>query len=111
MPPIQLPSKGTNLRGPTYLFPYVCFACRKTFRKPPAKAAVSCPECAHPMVMLNRKFSSPKQRDAEQWEKVQQLVALGFYFFSVYRTTANGKNISVPYPARLSEVPAFAEEF
>ena len=63
------------------------------------------------MVMLNRKFSSPKQRDTAQWEKVQQLVAHGFYFFSVYRTAANGKKIAVPYPDCLSEVPAFTKEF
>ena len=63
------------------------------------------------MVMLNRKFSSPKQRDSEQWKKVEQLVTHGFYFFSVYRTAENGKKIPVPYPSRLSEVPAFIEEF
>ena len=63
------------------------------------------------MAMLNRKFSSPKQRDTKQWKKVQQLVELGFYFFSVYRTAANGTKIPVPYPASASEVPAFAREF
>lgn len=111
MPRIQLLSKPKVLRGSTYLFPYVCFGCRKTFRKPPSCAALSCPECAKPMVMLNRKFSSPKQRDVKQWKKVQQLVEHGFYFFSVYRTAANGKKITVPYPAHLSEVPAFVQEF
>jgi hypothetical protein len=108
---IQLLSKPKTLRGPTYLFPCVCFGCRKTFRKPPSDAELSCPACAKPMVMLSRKFSSPKQRDAKQWQKVQQLVEHGFYFFSVYRTAANGKKISVPYPKNLSEVPAFAQEF
>ena len=63
------------------------------------------------MVMLSRKFSSPKRRDGAQWKKVQLLVAHGFYFFSVYRTAANGKKIPVPYPSRLSEVPAFTQEF
>jgi hypothetical protein len=63
------------------------------------------------MTMLNRKFSSPKQRDVEQWRKLQQLVELGFHFFSVYRLAANGKKIPVPYPARLSDVQAFAKEF
>jgi hypothetical protein len=63
------------------------------------------------MVMLNRKFSSPKQRDVRQWKKVQQLVEHGFHFFSVYRTAANGKKIPVPYPEHLSEVPEFAQEF
>jgi hypothetical protein len=63
------------------------------------------------MVMLNRKFSSPKRKDAEQWRKVQLLVEHGFYFFSVYRTASNGKKIPVPYPERLADVAAFAREF
>ena len=108
---IPLLSKPGTQRGSTYLFPYVCFGCRKTFRKPPSQDARTCPECTTPMVMLNRKFSSPKQRDAEQWRKVKQLVEHGFYFFSVYRIAANGKRIPVPYPANPSEVPEFVQEF
>jgi hypothetical protein len=63
------------------------------------------------MVMLNRKFSAPKKRDAEQWAKVMQLVQHGFYFFSVYQIGENGKKVPVPYPAHLSEVPHFVTEF
>jgi hypothetical protein len=72
---------------------------------------VRCPNCANPMVMLNRKFSSPKKRDAEQWEKVEQLVAHGFYFFSVYRIAEGGKKVAVPYPERLADVQNFVNEF
>jgi hypothetical protein len=63
------------------------------------------------MVMLNRKFSAPRQRDKEQWAKVRQLVEHGFYFFSVYQLGEDGKKTPVPYPARLSEVPHFIAEF
>ncbi len=61
--------------------------------------------------MLNRKFSTPKKRDTEQWAKVRQLVEHGFYFFSVYRFGENGEKVPVPYPNRLSEVPHFVAEF
>ena len=63
------------------------------------------------MVMLNRKFSSPKSRDLAQWKKVEYLVSQGFSFFSVYRRTESGKKIPVPYPANLAECAAFVEEF
>ena len=63
------------------------------------------------MVMLNRKFKAPKRRDAEQWAKVRRLIEHGFYFFSVYRVGENGEKNQVPYPARLSEVSHFVNEF
>ena len=111
MAPIRLLSKSRVQRGSTYLVPYVCFACSKSFRKSPTEATRACPQCAGPMVMLNRKFSAPKKSDAEQWAKVRQLVEHGFYFFSVYKVGENGEKNTVPYPARLSEVPHFATEF
>ena len=111
MSQIQLLSKPKTKRGSTYLFPCICFGCRKTFRKPPSETPRPCPDCSKPMIMLNRKFSSPKSRDVEQWKKVDYLVQHGFYFFSVYRTAENGKKISVPYPARLADAPSFVKEF
>ena len=111
MAPIRLLSKTRLQRGSTYLVPYVCFACSKSFRKSPAEATRACPQCAGPMIMLNRKFSAPRKRDAEQWTKGRRLVEHGFYFFSVYRVGENGKKLQVPYPARLSEVSDFVTEF
>jgi hypothetical protein len=63
------------------------------------------------MVMLGRKFRSPKTSDIAQWKKVQALVERGFYFQSVYRATPEGGKRAVPYPRTLREVTVFAQEF
>ncbi len=70
----------------SYLFPNVCFTCRKSFKKPLSEKPSICPNCTSEMVALNRKFSAPKAKDIDQWEKVQFLVNHGFLFQSVYET-------------------------
>jgi hypothetical protein len=64
-----------------------------------------------PMVILGRKFHTPRHDDREQWKKVELLVSHGFRFESVYRATESGGKVAVPYPRRLSEVPIFVAEF
>jgi len=63
------------------------------------------------MVMLGRKFHSPKNTNTVQWKKVQALAERGFYFQSVYRANPEGGKQVVPYPRTVKEVPAFAAEF
>ncbi len=63
------------------------------------------------MLMLGRKFSPPKQSDAEQWKKVEYLIKHGFVFQSVYRLTKDNKKVAVPYPQALADAPAFVKEF
>src|SRR5262249_40942368 len=69
-----------------YLFPFACFACRHSFRRPFAPGANErpCPHCGAPAIRLARKFKAPPTSDKEQWEKVRFLVAHGFRFWSVY---------------------------
>jgi len=89
-----------------YLFPHACFACRKVFRKPFSVDGRCCPQCAGELVILGRKFHTPKSTNRAQWRKVQLLVKHGFFFQSVYRAF-----IAVSYPRTLAEVPAFVAEF
>ncbi|NJA06673.1 hypothetical protein HC024_13215 [Methylococcaceae bacterium WWC4] len=93
-----------------YLFPHVCFHCRKSFKKPRSKELRLCPQCGATMVELSRKFSAPKTTDAEQWEKVQLLVAHGFVFQSLHELHEDGKRYNVSYPATLQEAKAFVIE-
>ena len=105
---------GQRERGtyPPYLFPSVCFTCRKSFKRPPTKNAIVCPQCRGGLIQLSRKFSTPKSRDIEQWRKVEALVQAGFYFQSLYEMDANGKrNNRVMYPVRLREVQAFVARY
>jgi hypothetical protein len=61
--------------------------------------------------MLGRKFHAPRTSQIAQWKKVSALVNYGFRFESVYRDLPSGERVSVPYPERLSGVPAFVAEF
>lgn len=82
----------------SYLHPYACFRCRKSFKRASRiDAVLPCPDCGGPSVGLTRKFKPPKTSDEKQWRKVEALVREGFLFWSV------GER----YPETLREVPAF----
>ncbi|RMA63351.1 hypothetical protein C8C96_4438 [Acidovorax sp. 100] len=89
-----------------YLFPHVCFSCRKSFKKPMRVLPRLCPQCQGPMVMLNRKFSAPKMTDVDQWRKVEYLVSQGFRFQSI-REQPSG--LLVRYPATLADAKLFVK--
>lgn len=82
-----------------YLHPYVCFRCRKSFKRASRiEAVLPCPECGGPSIGLTRKFKPPRQSDKKQWDKVEALVRHGFLFWS----------LGEPYPDTIREVAAFA---
>jgi len=89
-----------------YLFPHVCFSCRKSFKKPMRALPRRCPQCHGPMVMLSRKFSAPRMTDVGQWRKVEYLVGHGFRFQSI-REQSGG--LLVQYPATLADAKSFVE--
>jgi hypothetical protein len=98
-------------RGPQWLFPYVCFTCRKSFKRRlvgQELADKKCPNCGGVAIGLSRKFKPPLRSDAAQWKKVEYLVAHGFRFFSQKdpRTGA-----TTPYPATLAEARIFVRRF
>ena len=70
--------------GGTYLGACVCFACRRSFKRPyPDETETRiCPICQGACFPLSRKFKVPKSKDSEQWEKIEFLVKSGFHFSS-----------------------------
>jgi hypothetical protein len=99
-------------RGPRWLFPYVCFACRKCFKRAPVGSKglpdKRCPDCGGLAVGLSRKFKPPPRNDLAQWKKVEFLVAHGFRFFSQKDPSTGG---SIPYPETLGEARTFVRRF
>lgn len=91
-----------------YLFPHVCFKCRKSFKKPARSEPRLCPQCAGALTRLSRKFKAPKSSDLPQWEKVKFLVEHGFLFYSVYERIGVGE-VRVPYPRTLEEAREFVK--
>lgn len=92
------PAQKLAAHGHSYLHAFVCFACRKSFKRASqTKAVLPCPHCSGPSIGLTRKFKVPKQSDIRQWTKVEALVRNGFLFWGQIG----------PYPETLREVPAF----
>jgi hypothetical protein len=92
-----------------YLFPFACFACRRSFKRP-FVAGVDvrpCPHCGEEAVRLSRKFKAPARDDVEQWKKISFLCEHGFRFASVY--DENGT--SVPYPETLKDAQGFVGRY
>ena len=94
-----------------FRFPFVCFACRKSFKFPVIAGSRLCPQCRRPMDMLSRKFSAPKSTDVAQWKKVQFLVEHGFCFYPVHRAVESGGKQAVRYPTILEEAKDFVVTF
>lgn len=96
----EMPTSKTSPH-PLYLVAHACFSCQKSFKRAPKRDHV-CPECGGPAYRMGRAFKSPKQRDDDQWRKVQMLYALGFRFHR-YRGSYE------PLPEHLREVESFVE--
>jgi predicted amidophosphoribosyltransferase len=94
-----------------YLFPNLCFECRKSFKKPHSAEVRICPECGGPLVEVSRKFSAPKSTDKPQWEKVQFLTEHGFIFQSVYEQREDKGHYKVRYPKTLKEAYEFVTKY
>ena len=92
----------SSFSSPSYLSAHACFSCRKSFKLSCGESHV-CPECGEGIYLMGRAFKAPKQRNDEQWRKVQKLYALGFRF-----NRYGGDYLSLP--ERLKEVDRFVEE-
>ena len=92
-----------------YLFPYVCFKCRKSFKRKLKEGLIEkiCPECGGVSVGLARHFKAPRKKDLKQWEKVEYLVANGFSFSHQYDEEGN----LVPYPKTMEEAVIFVKTY
>jgi predicted amidophosphoribosyltransferase len=94
----------------SFLFPHVCLACRKSFKKPASPSPRPCPECAQPLVQLSRKFKAPRVRDIDQWKKVALLIEHGFLFYSHYERRGP-MAYRVEYPRTLAQAHDFIARF
>ncbi len=61
---------------------WVCFGCRKMFRKPRGIEASPCPQCAAQMVDMGRYFEPPRNSNIRLWNRIKQLAETGFRFSS-----------------------------
>ncbi len=86
---------------PTYLYPHVCFTCRKSFKGPDSPELRLCPQCKNEMVQLSRKFRTPKNTDAEAWRVVEYVVNAGFFYESIH--LEGGKQARYPKTMREAE--------
>src|SRR5262245_19645324 len=91
-----------------YLFPFACFVCRHSFRRPfaPGVNELPCPHCGGRAIRLARKFKASPSSDKQQWEKVRFLVAHGFRFWSVH----DRDGLSIAYPKTLKEAQEFVKK-
>lgn len=89
---------------PPWLFPFACFECRVSFKRPYAGGAWvrKCPQCGGRAIGLSRNFKPPARADLAQWIKVRFLVQNGFVFQHV---------ADVPYPKTLRAARAFVDKY
>lgn len=72
---------------------WVCFECRKMFKRPfrvendgshpkaPERPYV-CPQCREPMINMGMYFEPPRQNDLASWKRMRLLADFGYFFYS-----------------------------
>ncbi len=95
----------TVKQAQSYLFPHVCFTCRKSFRRPLADEPRKCPDCGGETSRLSRKFKAPKSDDVAAWRVVEYLVQAGF----TYQSIRLDRGETVPYPTTMREAVQFVK--
>lgn len=112
---ISGPSKPSFHRGTVYAMSFVCFACRKSFKRhfdvDPSQypSEIECSECGDTSYNLGRNFKAPKRSDDSQWKKVEFLVEHGFRFQKI-RIGPNHYD-TVAYPKTLEEAKEFVRNY
>ena len=98
-----------NEANPTYLGPFVCVDCRRSFKRPQQKGVTHrpCPLCNQPAVQVSQKFKPPRDADIQQWDKVRLLLEHGFRFHSI----RDRDGCEIAYPANLREAKEWVVKF
>lgn len=87
----------------SYLFPNVCFKCRKSYKKPKSDEPRTCPDCGKELTQLSRKFSAPPKTAIEEWKIVEYLASQGFWYYTIH--LENGQQAK--YPKTMKEAIEF----
>ena len=97
---------------PSLTMPYVCFACRKSFKRRRRFGdeghRAECPACHATAVALHPHFKAPRAADVRQWAKVQRLVEAGVYFCPLTDPLTGNP---VKYPDAAREVDAWVRQW
>jgi hypothetical protein len=95
-------------RGGGYYAPYVCFACRRCFKRRAQSGLPdkTCPNCGGIALGLSRNFAPPPISDRGQWRTVEYLVRSGFRYFPL-RDELSGQRVADSYPRSLREAEVF----
>ncbi len=93
--------------------PFVCLACRKSFKRPRHLEAPACPDCGKPTVGLSEKFQAPPQKDVAAWKVVAFLIEHGFRYHSIRERTASGGSrlVSKAYPRTIEAAREFVVRY
>ncbi len=110
-PSLRKVPTGPVVTFPARLYPYACFACRKSFKRKWSeefKAGMempdkTCPHCGGVAIGLSRNFKAPPMNDLPQWKKVAYLINNGFRFHHQYDESGQ----TVPYPATQADAKKF----
>lgn len=102
---------------------YVCFHCRKQFKKPSIKLVrlsknfqpvashsgldkdiydYPCPQCGLHLRMIGKNFRAPKQSDVEGWKIAERLLDASF---------SHDCRTGIVYPKKLAEVDDFVHRW
>ena len=90
---------------------WVCFECRKMFKRPfrvendgadpktPARPYV-CPQCREPMINMGIYFEPPRQNDLASWKRMRMLADFGYFFYSeVAKSVIEHRYLGSPPPS------------
>jgi hypothetical protein len=95
----------------SYLFHHACLTCRRSFKRPGARAGVDdrrCPGCGNEAINLGRHFKPPQANDIKGWELVTFLVHHGFVFQKIFKLESSEQ---VGYPANLRAAKDFVRRY
>ncbi|MBB6051799.1 hypothetical protein [Armatimonas rosea] len=82
--------------------PWVCFSCRKAFRKPvAADGPFPCPSCRQPLQFMGAAFQAPRKTATRQWTHLATLYQAGVRF--QHRNGATGARTASDLAAQLTE--------
>lgn len=118
-----MPRRRADARFRTIYQPaFVCFACRKVFKRTNADFArgvgglriwnfetweVTCPQCGGRMAYPGPQFKAPPRDDTRAWAIAEALVRGGFRFLHFGARAFDDH----PFPRHLRDVPRFLEAY